>query len=66
MIKSFKLSDDNKKVKWRRVGPHGIKVKALDCGIVVSEFEFQSHYYIHFRTNPLGKGMNPLILAAMG
>ena len=36
------------------------------CGIVVSEFVLQSHYYVHFRTNTLGKGMNPLILPAMG
>ena len=41
-------------------------VKALDSGIVVSEFELQSYYYDHFRTNTLGKGMNPLILPAMG
>ena len=36
-------------------------VKAMDGGIVVSEFELQSRYYVHF-----GKGMNPLILPAMG
>ena len=41
-------------------------VKALDCGIVVSEFELQSHYYVHFRTNILGKGMNPFILLDIG
>ena len=41
-------------------------VKAMDCGIVVSEFEFQSPYYVHFRANILGKGMNPLILPDMG
>ena len=35
-------------------------VKALDYGIVVSEFELQLRYYVHFRTNTLGKGMNPL------
>ena len=40
--------------------------KAMDCGIVVSEFEFQSHYYVHFRANTPGKGMNTLILPAMG
>ena len=34
-------------------------VKVLDCGIVVSEFELQSHYYVHFQTNTL-------ILPAMG
>ena len=47
-------------------GPRGVMVKALDCRIVVSEFVLQSRYYIHFRANTLGKGMNPLILPAMG
>ena len=28
--------------------PRGVMVKALDRGIIVSEFEFQSLYYIHF------------------
>ena len=46
--------------------PRGVMVKAMDCGIVVSEFVLQSRYYIHFRANTLGKGMNPLILPAMG
>ena len=40
--------------------------KAMDCGILVSEFEFQSRYYVYFRANILGKGMNPFILPAMG
>ena len=46
--------------------PRGVMVKAMDCRIVVSEFVFQSRYYVHFRANTLGKGMNPLILPAMG
>ena len=46
--------------------PRGVMVKATDCGIVVNEFELQSCYYVHFRTNTLGKGMNLLILPAMG
>ena len=46
--------------------PCGVMVKAMDCGIVVSEFVPQSRYYVHFRANTLGKGMNPLILPAMG
>ena len=46
--------------------PRGVIVKALDCGIVVSEFELQSRYYVHFRTNTIGKGMNPIILPVMG
>ena len=29
--------------------PRGVMVKAVDCRIVVSEFEFQSHFYVHFR-----------------
>ena len=48
-----------------RLCPRGLMVKTLDCGIVESEFELQSRYYFHFRTNTLGKGMNPLILPAM-
>ena len=46
--------------------PRGVMVKAMDCGIVVREFVLQSRYYIRFRANTLGKGMNPLILPAMG
>ena len=46
--------------------PRGVMVKAMDYGIVVREFVLQSRYYVHFRTNTLGKGMNPLILPAMG
>ena len=42
-----------------------VMVKAMDCEIVVSEFELQSRYYIHFLTNTLGKGMNSLILPAI-
>ena len=37
-------------------------VKAMDCGIVGSEFVFQSRYYIHFQAIILGKGMNPFTL----
>ena len=36
-------------------------VDVLDCGLEVSMFEFQSCYYVHFRTNTVGKGMNPII-----
>ena len=43
-----------------------VVVKAMDSGIVVSEFVLQSRNYVHFRANTLGKGMNPLILPAMG
>ena len=46
-------------------GARGVMVKAMDCGIVVSEFVLQSRYYVHFRTNTNEKGMNPLILLAI-
>ena len=46
--------------------PCGVMVKAMDSGIVVSEFVLQLRYYVHFRANTLGKGMKPLILPAMG
>ena len=41
-------------------------VKSMDYRIVVREFVLQSRYYVHFRINTLGKGMNPFILPAMG
>ena len=44
----------------------GVMVKAMDYRIVVSEFVFQSRYYVHFWANTLGKGMKPLILPVMG
>ena len=46
--------------------PRGVMVKVMDFGIVVSEFILQLRYYVHFSANTLGKGMNPLILPAMG
>ena len=46
--------------------PRGVMVKAMDCRIVVSEFVLQSRHHVHFRGNTLRKGMNPLILPAMG
>ena len=44
----------------------GEMAKVLDCGLEVSEFELQSCYYVHFRTNTFEKAMNPLILRAVG
>ena len=51
---------------WGGECPRGVMVKAMDCGIVVRKFVLQSHYYVHIRANTFGKGMNPLILPAMG
>ena len=39
--------------------PHGVMVKAMDCGIIVCEFILQLRYYVHFQANTLEKGMNP-------
>ena len=36
----------------------GVMAKVLDCDIIVSGFELQSRYCVHFRTNTLEKGMN--------
>ena len=55
-----------KLVRTMRRHPCGVMFKAMDCRIVVSEFVLQSHYYVHFRANTLGKCMNPLNLQAMG
>ena len=41
------------------------KYLVVSCGIVVSEFEFLSCFFVHFRTNTLGQGKNLLIPTAM-
>ena len=46
--------------------PRGVMVKAMECEIVVSEFELQSFYYVNFRRNTFEKDMNLLILPAEG
>ena len=63
------INDDNRHDNHDKLKgcPRGVMVKAMNCGIVVREFVLQSRYYVHFRANTLGKGMNPLILPpAMG
>ena len=42
--------------------PCGVMVKTMDYGIVVSEFELQSCYYVHFQANTLEKGYLPEIV----
>ena len=41
-------------------------VNAMDSRIVVSEFELYPYYYVHFRTDTIGKSLNTFILPAMG
>ena len=46
--------------------PCGMMAKELDSDIVVSEFELQLCYCIHFRTNTLGEKYEPLYLCSSG
>ena len=50
----------NFRIKYKWEYPHGVMIKTLNYGIVVSEFKLQLSYYVHFRTNTLEKGMNLL------
>ena len=47
---------------WKkRRSPHGVVVNMLNWDYVISEFEFQWCYNIHFRTYTPGKRMNSLM-----
>ena len=50
-IANFISFDDNHLTKTVNVLMRGVllMVKAMDCGIVVSEFVLQSCYYVHYR-----------------
>ena len=37
--------------------PPGSVANVLNCDIEVSKFELQLSYYVHFRTNTLGEGI---------
>ena len=39
---------------------HTVVTNVLNCDMVVRKFEPQSCYYVHFRTNKFGRGMNLL------
>ena len=51
---------------WGGDVSRSVVANVLDCEIEVSKYEFSSRYYTHFRTNALGKTMNPLIPSGMG
>ena len=62
------VSSDLTKIKansWSAC-PRSVMVKGMHSGIVVSVFELQLPYYVHFRTNTLEKDMNTLIFPDMG
>ena len=42
----------------------GVVVNMFDSNIKVGKYELQTRYNIPFRTNTLGKGINPLIQPA--
>ena len=45
---------------------NGAGAEMMDCDMVISEFELESSYYVHFWTNTLKKSTNTLIPPAMG
>ena len=60
--------DGEKKINFTSISrctPHlqsnssDVMAKVLDCDHKVSRFELQLRYYVHFRTNNVGKRMNP-------
>ena len=56
----YKIYNDIVSSKCNWVNFRGVVANVLDCGII-SEFELQSLYYLHFWSSPLGNGVNPLI-----
>ena len=48
-------------IHLKRGSPRRVMVNKLDYNIVVSEFELQSYYYVHFRTFTIGKRTNSFI-----
>ncbi len=49
-----------------RVSFSGVVANVLNGKNRSKRVRAQSRYYVHFRAHTLGKGMNPLILLAMG
>ena len=67
-IKLFARLQRTKKllsINNREGSPRGVMAEALNCDIIVIEFELQSHYNDTFRANTFGKGMNPFIPSAI-
>ena len=44
----------------------GVVLNVMDWNAVVSEFELVSRYNVYFRTNTLGKRMDPFIFQVLG
>ena len=63
---SFWRSEEFKVLLHYQQSLHGIVANMLDYNIIVSKFELQSCYRIHFQTNALGKGIEPLYSSHLG
>ena len=44
----------------------GVVANVLNCGILVTEFESQSRFYVYVRTSTFRKRIKPLILPSYG
>ena len=44
----------------------GVMAYVVNCDIEAIKFKLQLCYLFHFRTNTIGKGMNPLIPPVIG
>ena len=53
-------------VRNSKGAPFDIVANVQGCLSVVSDFEIQSCYYVHFQTNNLEKDLNTLILQVIG
>ena len=60
------VSFRQKYVQMSETGRRDVVAYEQNIYIVVSGFELQSRYYVHFWTNTLEKGMKPLILSIYG
>ncbi len=63
----MKVNSKNKRIrekKWKSLC--SVEANVLDYDIVVSEFEFQSRYYVHFRTNAPWERSEPLYPPSYG
>ena len=65
MTMLFELLNDSSKDWWEGC-PRDVSVKAMDCGIVVSEFVLQSRYYVQFLDKYPWERYNDRIFPAMG
>ena len=47
--------------KYGRRSPRSVVANVPSYDIAVGKFDLQSHFYIHFQINTLGKCINPII-----